>query len=463
MKRRITVVNSGLLMDYPLPPIGPLIISASLMKHGYEIDFRDYQGWNYPKRMSFTTFQHFCRDSADILAISAFCTSLPMVLGAVRLIKQEHPEKIIVMGGPGPNDLCRPILENFPVDYILKGEGEESIIELVDAIENGAGFDRINGLAYRVNGAVVENPPRKRIENLSMVPMPAYELVDLKQYDKVASLLTARGCPFRCKFCGANSIWHHKMSYRSIEDIVAEAKIIAEHANVLAIIDDTFTLSFDRAKEIVAALRRAGIDLPISCNGKITLMNKEWLQFFEKNNFIQIFYGVEAGSDRILKKIGKGHTVSQARNMINETANYVSRVRTSYIWGYPFETTDEFYDLIECIYTDATTPGVNNQMSLLSPLPSSALYLEYGDRIVFRADVQSRAGGLPVEEDLTVYPEVIELIEQYPTLFSSFYYYDQDHFEEKLAAIKKVDWIYNEELLNQHRERVFTNPKEATI
>ncbi|MDT8717348.1 B12-binding domain-containing radical SAM protein [Clostridium sp. 19966] len=441
----ITIVNSGLLMKGISVPIGPLIIASVLRNNGFNVEFRDYQGKKLSRRFDVETFKKFCDNSADILAISATCNSMPIVLGAVELIKKENPDKIIILGGAGPSDLSSELLKYFPVDYVVIGEGEITTLELMKAIKDSKEVSNINGIAYVENGEILVTPQRKRIDNISEIPHPAYDLLNLDDYDRIQTIITARGCPFDCQFCSAHSIWQRKLTHRSVEDIVAEIKSLIDYTNVIAFADDTFVLDRNRVKNIISAVRAEGIDLPWTCNGKITLMDKEWFEFMEKTNCIQVFYGVEAGSDKILKKIHKGHTVEQARNVIKETTNYVRNVRASYIWGYPFETIEDFYDLIETLYEDMNIPGVLSQMSLLSPLPSSPLYKEYGDSLEFSIEAQSRAGGLPVNENIEDYPNTIELILKYPKLFSSFYYYKQDNFDLKLKAIKKVDWIYDAE------------------
>jgi len=446
----ITLVNSGLLMKGISVPIGPLIIAAVLQEEGYSVDFRDYQGKDIDRRFDPKTFKKFCQSDSEILGISATCNSMPLVLGAIELIKKENPEKIIILGGPGPSDLVREILKGFSVDFIVIGEGEKTIIELMEAIKKRKDYSHIKGIAYKKDESVVINPPRQRIIDISQIPHPAYNLIDLSEYDRVSTIITSRGCPFNCKFCSANSIWNRKMTYRDIEDIVSEVKYFSEYSDVIAFADDTFVLDKKRAKELIYAIRAEGIDLPWACNAKITLMDKEWFSFMEKTNCIQAFYGIEAGSNQILEKIGKGHTVEQARKIVAETAGYVKNVRTSYIWGYPFETIDDFYDLVQMLYQDMQISNVYSQMSLLSPLPSSDLYKEYGENIEFRIDAQSRAGGLPVDLNIEDYPEMIDFIKKYPKLFSSFYYYKHDDFDLKLNAIRKIDWIYDEDKVKEY-------------
>lgn len=452
----ITLINAGLILRDPIPPIGPLILASVLRSNGHNVTFRDFQTHNVKNRLFFSTFEDFIDTDDQIIGFSVFCTSLPLVLGTITKIKQKNPNKIVILGGAGVNEIQIEIMSHFPVDYILYGEGEESIVELLEAIEAGEGYDKIKGLVYIEGNQIIKNAPRDRLLDLSSVPLPAYDLIDLSKYGKIAYLLTSRGCPFGCKFCATNSIWHRIMAYRSIESVIEELTVISKQCDFeqIAIIDDTFVLDKERSKNLLTRIRENGFFQPFSCNGKISLMNEEWLKILDEKGCNHIFYGVEAGNDTILNIIDKGHTIEQALTIIKQTSDYIPSIRASFIWGYPFETIDDFYDLIEILYELMAIKEVKTQLSLCSPIPGSELHLMYGSNIDFRIDTNSRAGGLPVEEDLEDYVELQKLILLYPDVFPSFYYFKQDNFEEKLNIIKSVDWIYNQNKLKKYKDKI---------
>lgn len=441
----ITIINSGLLVKNPSIPIGPLMIVSVLEKAGYEVEFRDYQGGTVSRKPDPNVFKKFCETDANIIGISVMCNSMPTVLLAVKKIKEEDPDKIIILGGPGATDVGAQLLKDFPVDYIVMGEGEFTIIELMDTIKKGKNPRAIKGIAYKEQDMIVVTTPRERIQNLGSLPLPAYHHIDLSDYDGSASILTVRGCPFHCKFCSTHSIYGGQVIKRDLSHIIEEIKLLAPQSKLIAFVDDTFIADKKWALQIVDIMKAEGINLKWSCNGKIPLMDKEMLNELKQRNCHMIFYGIESGSERVLKMIKKGHTPEQARRVIEMTIDNVEYIRTSYIWGYPFATVEDFYLTLDNLYADMQLPTVISQLSQLSPLPSAPLFKEYGDHLAFDVTAQSRAGGLPINENLADYPELIQVILQYSNLFTSFYYFDHPDFQQKLKIMKNVDWNFNEE------------------
>lgn len=440
----VTIVNSGLLLHRTDIPTGPLIVVSVLEKAGFVVEFRDYQGVAIPKRPSPRTFKAFLDDCADLLGISVMSNSLPTVLGAVRLLKEEKPWIKVFLGGPGCRELAFDILQKFPVDAIVLGEGEITAPELVMALKNDSDLRRVAGIAYKEEDQVIFTKERPLIDDLDSIPFPAYHHIKLESYNNVATVMTARGCPFRCKFCSAHSVPQRKMRYRSIPSIMEELSLLAPQARYVAFLDDTFILSKARALEIARNVQNR-FSLRYTCNAKISLMDDDWLKALADTGNFLVFYGVESGSNRVLERIGKGHTLEEARKVIRKTADSIEKVRTSYIWGYPFETLEDFFDTAMSLRQDMQQPNVLSQMSLLSPLPGTELTEEFKDIMSFSPAIQSRAGGLPVNENISDYPELIELITGNPGLFSSFYYFAHEGFESKFNAIKRIDWIYDDQ------------------
>lgn len=455
MKQKdITIINSGLNIRRPFIPVGPLRIAAVLNDIGYKVEFRDYQLKKVANKPSPLVFKNFCRHTADIIGISTFCNTLPTVLGAMRYLKEESPEKTVILGGAGATDIGAKILEHFPVDILVLGEGELTIVELMDALRDGNPLRYINGIAYRnKNGKVVVTKPRDRIKDLSEIPLPAYHHIDFDNYGNSAGIVTSRGCPYNCKFCSAHSIWQRKMTYRDLDDIYRELQLLAPYVDKVDFYDDTFVANKRRAMEIMDIVRE--FRLPFYCNGKIPLMDEELLQHMKKANCAQVFYGVESGSNHVLRKINKGHTHEQSREIIRLTSRYIDKISTLYIWGFPFATMEDFYSTVDCIFDDMKIPEVISQISQLSPLPSSDLTQEHRDKLRFSTENQARVGGLPLNHDLKDYPELYETIIQYPNLFPSFYYFEHDSFEKKRKIVRKIDWKFNKDKRKSYARKVF--------
>lgn len=435
---RVAIVNSTFGGACARVPVGPLLIVSALEAAGHTVDFYDYQlapGDRKPDPEHFLQFLR--RVDAQVVGINALCTSLPTTLAAIARLKQERPEVTVILGGPSATDLSLPILERFPVDVIVRGEGEETVVELLAALGARRSLEAVRGLAFRDGHAVRVTPDRARIRDLDRLPLPAYHHINLNDYGRRAILMTTRGCPYLCSFCSAHSVWRRQVTYRSASHVMAELRALRGQADRIEIWDDTFVLDPDRVYDMMDAMHAEGIDLPWTAGGRINLMTPELMADMARGGCAEIFYGIESGSDRVLERIHKQFDTDTARRVIDQSARYFERVNTSYIWGYPFESLEDFYDTVTFLVGDMKDPRVAPQMTLLTPLPASPLCQEYRCLLRFSPDIQMGASTLPGDQ-IGSYPELAALVEANPELFSSFYYYDHPAMDAKRSIVQKL-------------------------
>ena len=158
------------------------------------------------------------------------------------LVKEVNYKIYVVMGGMQPSSLPREVLKNNAVDIVVRGEGEETTLELLRAIKEKQDLNKIEGLALRIGDEIIETPDRPLIGNLDSLPFPAYHLLAMDKYTlpasrritrkRCGSLVTSRGCPYRCLFCSHNSIFKGKLRFRSPENIIAEIRQLVEIYNI---------------------------------------------------------------------------------------------------------------------------------------------------------------------------------------------------------------------------------------
>ncbi|MGD2247007.1 MAG: radical SAM protein [Candidatus Methanofastidiosia archaeon] len=421
-------------------PVGSLLITAVLEANGYAVRFKDYQTYEAERKLSSESFYKFIQVPEEVLGISAISSDMPTALGAISRLKEEHPEKIVILGGAGPTDIPINLLENFPVDIVVVGEGEETILEVMQALDGEKDLSQVEGIAYRENSHVISNPRRKRIQDLDSLPFPAYHKINFEDYNYVGGVMTTRGCPYMCTFCSAHSVWERKITKRSVENIVKELQILEEKkVQRMFFYDDTFVLDPKRVITFTEKVNEEGIDIPWICYGRVNLMTSELFEAMSKNGCKEILYGIESGSNSVLQKINKKFTIEQASKIVKKTTQYTD-VETSYIWGYPFETLEDFYDTLMVVYHQIKMPHVKPRLALLSPLPKSAIFLEYNHIIKFpdNPEIARYLAFLPGREKLLDYPDVVALVKKYPELFPSFYYFSHDSFEQKLELIENM-------------------------
>ncbi len=418
-------------------PLGPLYLTAVLEQHGYQVDFRDYQLCEGANNFDVDLFYHFLGNSAGILGVSCFIDTLPLVVLTLEKVKREHPEKTIILGGPGPSSVADELLRHFPfIDIVVRGEGEEAIVDLMRRSKEG-GIDRTPGISYRCGLEVRHNPSAPRIRDLGSLPFPAYHHLDWDRYSR-ARIITARGCPYACTFCDIPGLWHRRCVPRSIDSVITEMELLSGQfgKTVVDICDDIFVL--DRDRVLATCQRLKGRGLSWTCFGRVNLIDEEVMRHMAEAGCFNIFYGIESGSDRVLAQIAKGTSVAQAESVMALSCDYFG-VTASYIWGFPFEGLDDFYQTIQSMARVVRIEGdVSIALHLLSPSPFSGFNPRYEHYLRFSTDLPTALLlGQPLSDrSAGEQTAVIDLIARYPSIFQAFYFYDLPPMDTKLRIME---------------------------
>ncbi len=413
-------------------PLGALYIVSVLEQAGYSVDFRDYltrRVSGVPHPTAPESILAFLQDPADIVGISCVGSLLPSILLALKEFKELYPGKTLILGGIGASGAAEELLREFPfLDIIVKGEGENTIVELMDHLVNGGSLDQVAGISYRGQGQIYSNPPRQRIAALDQIPFPAYHRIHFDDYS-VIPLISSRGCPYRCAFCDVSPFWGRQNRKRSLENVMAEIELLYNRYGQrrIELVDDTFTISKDRVLRFCKQLKEKGWGINWSCFSRIDTIDQEMMAAMAESGCVLIFYGLESGSDQVLKKIHKSISRHQVEKVISESVKYFE-VMVSMIWGFPFETMADFYETLDFFRRISRMTSTSYLFSL-NPFPLSELYQQYGNTIDFNQDWASRMGGLEKEE-------IIDLVNRYPRIFPGFYHYTQEDFQEKYAVLK---------------------------
>lgn len=274
------------LEGYPLsPPLGLGYIAAVLMRHGYEVSALDLNpvGWQPARVRGILEREQPC-----ILGISAYPGSYPYGLESAGLAKEINPKMVVVMGGPYPTDRCEDVAREESVDYVIRGEGEITALELADSILKGKGRPgEIPGLAYKEPGRMVLTPERDLVEDPDCLPFPARELFTLNLYPQPGTVLVSR--PGK-----------EGRRYRSPENVSAEIIYLIRELNITAIhfADDTFTLDRDRVFRMCARFRQIQQPIPWTwtCATRAELVDWELVEEMHSAGCTGIRLDIEAGS-----------------------------------------------------------------------------------------------------------------------------------------------------------------------
>jgi radical SAM superfamily enzyme YgiQ (UPF0313 family) len=318
--------------------------------------------------------------SPDLVGITCFTQNVPAVIHLTSMLKAYLPEVPIVLGGIHPT--ADPILTMQyikDVDYIVIGEGEETIVELCGAISEKKKqyVSKVRGIIYRENGQIKNTSFRPLIHDLEQLPFPDRTLGERRNYYNADTIFTSRGCPFECIFCASNVLWKRKIRYRTLDNILSEIDFLINQYNTtrIRIDDDTFTLSKKRVVNFCNRIKKMGLSKKVSFSlgSRVDTLDEEMIQLLAEIGTDTISFGIESGSPRILEKIHKEITPAQIENTIRLTSSYGIRCLCYFMIGHPEETVDDVGQSIE-LFDRIANRFVDGEINIVTPYPATQLW-----------------------------------------------------------------------------------------
>lgn len=337
------------------PPLGLLYMATWLRLHSHRACIVDLSSIPQPEWMDTIP-------PADIYGFSTFTTTYQRSLQVLEVIRKANPTAWTVAGGPHASALPKHVACDF--DFVVVEEGEQAILNLVQALEAG------------------ETPPRivreQPVTDLDSLPFPDYSLVDIDSYHRVVagqpslSILSSRGCPYRCVFCNSIVMGSGQcVRFRSAANVIEEIRLLKTAWGIVSFRfqDDIFTLNLPRLREMTAALRHE--EIKYRCFGRVDLCSREVANLLYEGGCRHISFGVESGSPVILERMQKGQTTDQIRQGIANAKAAGLIVRIYLIVGFPGETWETVRETVELMLE--CTPDEFSVYPLI-PYPGTLLY-----------------------------------------------------------------------------------------
>ncbi|MBA7490811.1 tRNA-2-methylthio-N(6)-dimethylallyladenosine synthase [subsurface metagenome] len=288
-----------------------------------------------------------------VVGISAKTQNFRSACLIAKLVKEIDNQIIVIVGGPHPSMVGVEVLNCPDIDICVRGEGENTIVELLDAIANQKPFDNIQGIIYKKGDRVVENPPREFIKDLGSLSFPhQYASELLKDYDKYPitafrSIFAIRGCPYNCFFCGSRKIWSRRVRCRSVENVIEEIKALQEKGlKAVHFDDDTFGVNKQYIQDLCNAIIKRCPGLKWSCELHVNLVDEPTIRLMKKSGCYSIQIGIESGNNEILKKIRKNFTIEKAISACKIIKKHKIKLGAFFMFGFPWETEDTLNDTI---------------------------------------------------------------------------------------------------------------------
>ena len=356
-KIRTTLVNppplEGVYRHQLYLPMGLAYLAAVLEEAGHEVTVIDCPAEMIDIKQLKTKLAAI---EPNLIGITSMTPTIQSAFLSAQTAKEACPEAMVVIGGPHATFMDEQVLaEEKSVDIVVRGEGEETLLELAQNVSNPQALKKIEGITFRNNGEIVRTPSRPYIQNLDELPRPAYKYFSLENYRlfgrKMLPIMTSRGCPSQCSFCTTARMFGKAFRARSPKSIVNELEWLRdEHgADAFSFYDDTFTLNTKRAVTICEEIKNRKIGLPWDCQTRVSRVSMELLATMRDANCQQVFFGVESGCQKILDAVNKGTTVEQNRRAIKMAKDAGLFVAISVIIGYPGETRDMLMQTIELV------------------------------------------------------------------------------------------------------------------
>ena len=322
------------------PPLGLAHIAACLRKAGHTISILDAHAENI---QSSEIVRHLPSD-VEIVGFTSTSKLWPVVVESIRRLKRVFPEVFVVIGGPQVTAYPRESLQAAPAAIGVVGEGELAMLEIVSRLEKGEKYNNIPQTVVRVGEEIVIHPRSTKLLDLDNAPPPALDLLPLSRYRCVvaekpfATMVTTRGCPYRCAFC-SQLYFDRKVRMESAETVVSRMERYVRDFRVREIIifDDVFTLNRERVMKICSLIREAGLRVRLDIRARVDNVDREMLEHLFKAGCRRIHFGIEAGTQRILDRMQKDITIDQIKKSVTAAASVGMEVRGYFILGYPGE------------------------------------------------------------------------------------------------------------------------------
>ncbi len=381
---RVTLINPPRFLEFA-PNLGLFYVASVLEKAGHEVAIVDKpinkivgRTWETLNASFKKTIDEVLRTKPELIGMTVTChTSYGLEL--LNIFKSLLPESTIVVGGPQVTFIPDDVLSSYTsIDYVVRGEGEYTMLKLANALEAASDpgeIDEIDGLSYRRDGKVRNNPDAPLIEDLDELPYPARHLANLEEYpeDTRITLVTSRGCPHSCIFCSSQKMWR-RYRPRMVENVLEELTFLVEEYSPKRVnfVDDTFAVDRDRTIRLCHGMREKNLGVVWSAMTRVGL-GRELLQEMYDAGGRVLYFGCESGDDSTLKTITKGITASQIESTVKMALGIGFQVTCSFVINLPFETPEKARTTIS-FAKKLKGMGAQIQAHMLAPYPGTPIF-----------------------------------------------------------------------------------------
>lgn len=327
------------------PPLGLAYLAAAIRRPGREVVILDAEALGLPD----PHLPDVIPPDATLIGVTATTLSWPAVRRLSAILAARFPKAVLVAGGPHLTAFPEDSLAASAFHAVVVGEGENSLAELAARVEAGRPFADVAGCAIRLSdGSVRVNQPIPWVENLDAIPFPALDLLPMSRYRSVmvrepfTTMVTARGCPFRCAFCSqiySGDRWRSRSPTNIVDEM--EWHVRRFGAREIILFDETFGARRDDALAVCALIRERGLRVRWNARTRLDVLDAELLSAMREAGCYALHLGVESGSQRILDLMNKRMTLAQIEGTVRLARKAGFSLHGYFMLAYPGETPAE--------------------------------------------------------------------------------------------------------------------------
>jgi len=367
------------------PPIALTYIASALRNAGHEVSIYSQDLYHYPESHLADYLTHNQFDVVGLSLVAGYypyqkLIKISQAINAVPVSKRPY----YILGGHGPSPEPEYYLKVSGADCVVIGEGDITIVSLLDALEHKRDLQTVKGIAFFKNGYFIKTPPQPLIEDIDSIPFPAWDLFPMDYYaltrvgtftkssERIYEIISGKGCPFHCNFC-----YRIDEGYRahSPDYLIEEIEHLKRgyYINFILFQDELSMSSIKRTEDVCHAFIRAKLGIKWGCNGRLNFAKPELLRLMKEAGCCFINYGIEAVDDEALRNMNKALTVKQINSGIEATLAEDIHPGFNIIWGNIGETKEVLRKDVEFLlkYDDQ---GQVRTIRPVTPYPGSPLY-----------------------------------------------------------------------------------------
>ena len=409
-------------------PLGVLSLAAVLEREGLRPEvvdlnrlYYDFQRVREHGETDFSRFaaSYFAGQAFDFFGFSTVCSSYPLTIRIACEVKRLHPDSVVALGGPQASAVDLATLRAYaPIDLVVRGEAEETLPQLLDALAGHSPLDAVAGITFRHGQELRRNPDASGITDLDGLPFPAFHLLPDMQGCRFLPLELGRGCPFACTFCSTNDFFRRRFRLKSPSRMLEDMRLAKATYGVdtFELVHDMFTVDRKRVAAFCETLIESGESFYWGCSARTDCIDEELIALMAQAGCRGVFFGIETGSARLQKVIDKGLDLTESAARVRSCDQHKIKTAVSLIIGFPDETMDDLRATVRFFMESLCKKYADPQLVILAPLAGTPIHQQHREKLVLDdagADMAYRGWDQGPDEE--------KMIAEHPEIFPNFY------------------------------------------